>query len=252
MRFTAAVRTVEQFLAVKEFPLEWIGVPLHVAAENPALFLPERERIMLCPPVILPDSQRAAAAERLDRLRRMGFSRLLAENFGWFELGGAFTLWGGHRLNTANSRALQILTGLGAEAVCLSAELNLAQIRDMDKPLPVELLVYGRLPLMITENCVLKNMGGCPCGGAGAVLDRKGMRFPVVMDGDMCRSVVLNSVPLYMGDKKPELNRTGAAFGRLLFTVETPEACADICRSYLEGRGFSGAFTRLHFYKGVL
>lgn len=252
MRFTAMVRTAEQFLAIREFPLEWIGVPLHAAEENPALFLPERERIMLCPPVILPDRQSAAAAERLARLRQMGFTRLLAENLGWFELGCAFALWGGHRLNTANSRALRTLSGLGAEAVCLSAELNLAQIRDMDKPLPAEVLVYGHLPLMITENCVLKNMGGCPCGGVGAILDRKGTRFPVVMDGEACRSVILNSVPLYMGDKKPDLDSTGAAFGRLLFTVETPEACADICRRYLAGGGFDRAYTRLHFYKGVL
>ena len=105
---------------------------------------------------------------------------------------------------------------------------------------------------MITENCVLKNMGGCPCGGVGAILDRKGTRFPVVMDGEACRSVILNSVPLYMGDKKPDLDSTGAAFGRLLFTVETPEACADICRRYLAGGGFDRAYTRLHFYKGVL
>lgn len=65
MRFTAMVRTAEQFLAIREFPLEWIGVPLHAAEENPALFLPERERIMLCPPVILPDRQSAAAASGL-------------------------------------------------------------------------------------------------------------------------------------------------------------------------------------------
>lgn len=250
--FTAQVQTAEQFAAVKDFPLEWIGVPLHLAAANPSLFLAERERILLCPPVILPDTQREEMDKQLEQLHQMGFNRLLAENLSWFSGENSFRLWGGHRLNTANSEGLEVLKVLGAEGICLSAELNLAQIRDLEKVLPAEILLYGRLPLMITENCVLKNINACPCGGAGEIEDRKGTRFPVIRDGNVCRSIILNSVPLYMGDKLPEIRNTGVDFGRLLFTVESPEECAAVCRSFFEGEKYLGEYTRLHFYKGVM
>ncbi|MBE5039772.1 U32 family peptidase [Ructibacterium gallinarum] len=253
-RFTASVQTAEQFCAVKEFPFYRIDVPLHVVSEQPELFLEEKERMILSPPVILHDSQRMALAEQLKQLCKMGFSALRAENLGWIQEGkGLFSLWGGHRLNTANSRAMQALKNLGLQAVCLSPELNLAQIRDLKKYLPAEVLVYGYLPLMLTENCISKNLGQCPCPPEGGKLwDRRGKVFSLLRDGDSCRSVVLNTVPLYMGDQISKIKDAGAAYGRLLFTMESPEECRKICSSCLKGEAPAGEYTRLHFYKGVM
>ncbi len=251
MRFTASVYTKEQFDAVRSFPFVKIDVPLHLVAEEPEVFLVEKERILLNPPAIIPDGAWCDVREQISQLKALGFSGLRGENIGSFSLGEEVELWGGHRLNLANHLSLQELKERGLTVACLSAELNLAQIRDLQGELPTEILGYGHLPLMITENCVLKNMKQCTCDGIGFLYDRKGKSFPVLKDGNVCRSVIFNSIPLYMGDKIEELQGTKADYCRLLFTIEDAERTKEICRCYLEGGEFEGEFTRLHHYKGV-
>lgn len=75
------------------------------------------------------------------------------------ELG--FSLRGDFGLNVFNSRSLEQLRDWGLESACLSFELRHEQIRDLRKPLPCETLVYGRLPLMVVENCLVRNGLGC-------------------------------------------------------------------------------------------
>lgn len=251
MRLTASVTTKEQFDVVRQFPFAKIDVPLHLVMDDPERFLPEKERILLNPPVILPDILWEITKEQITKLKEMGFRGLRVENIGSFALGEQMELWGGHRLNLANHLALQEIKEFGGEVVCLSAEMNLAQVRDLCGELPVEVLGYGHLPLMITENCVLKNMDQCTCDGKGMLFDRKGKSFPIIRDGDQCRSVILNTVPLYMGDKTEEMSSAGVSYCRLNFTIESPKETKEICKMYIDGKEFLGDFTRLHYYKGV-
>lgn len=72
-------------------------------------------------------------------------------------------------LNLTNSRAASELRDLGLCSLTASFELTLPQLRDLSKPLPTEMLVYGRLPLMLTENCLIRNR-------TGRVLLRRGAR----------------------------------------------------------------------------
>ena len=62
------------------------------------------------------------------------------------------------------------------ESVTASFELRMAQIRDMKKPTPTEMIVYGRLPCMVTEQCIIKNSAGrCACHTPGQMADRMGI-----------------------------------------------------------------------------
>ena len=137
-----------------------------------------------------------------------------------------------------NSRSLAYLRGKGLESACVSFELRFAQIRDLKKVLPAEAIVYGRLPLMITENCLVQNETGCrldrqgpafrrtaPAAAAAHVLrDRTGAAFPL-LPAYGHRTEVQNSRPLYLADR-PELPaELGLSFARLRFTTETAEAC---------------------------
>ena len=46
----------------------------------------------------------------------------------------------------------------------VSFEMTLPQIRDLSKLVDAEMLVYGRLPLMVTENCLTQGRNGtCTC-----------------------------------------------------------------------------------------
>lgn len=254
MQLTASVRTAAQFDAIREFPFAYIDVPLSLLIKAPEKYLPEQERVVVSPPAIVTDDGQKEVWGQLTQLSKMGFTHLRAENIHCLSQKENWTLHGGHRLNVASSSAVRQWEEMGLSTLCLSAELNLAQVRDIQKSIPLELLIYGHLPLMITENCVLKNQNFCTCNGTGTLTDRKGTAFPVIKDDDVCRSVILNSVPLFVADKLLDVTKTGVAYGRLCFTVESPEQCQKIATQYC-GKApvaLPEGYTRLHFYKGVL
>ena len=164
-------------------------------------------------------------------------------------------------LNLFNSHALFQCKEWGLKSACLSFELRREQIRDLKKPLPCEIIVYGRLPLMITEHCLIANAGqGCggprqgdavPCGGFHTLTDRRGEDFPVAPVFG-CRNEIENAKTLYLADK-PDFRALGLFYGRLRFTTESPPQCAAVLKQYL---GLSAAeppadFTRGLFYRGV-
>ena len=153
-------------------------------------------------------------------------------------------------MNVFNSRALLLMQELGLSSVTVSAELRHQQVRDLKKYLPCEAVVYGRLPLMVTENCPLRCSGRCNGGNGGVLTDRTGAQFPVLC-GYGCRPEIQNSRPLYLADK-PEWTNCGLHWARLRFTTETAEEALNILRRY-QGQGAPTPqdFTRGLFYRGV-
>ena len=218
--------------------------------------------------VILPrvwrDRDEPALREALERARSLGFTGALIGNIGHLPLvrGTGLRMYGDYGLNVFNARSLAYLRDKGLESACLSFELRSAQIRDMRKVLPAEAVVYGRLPLMITENCLIQNGIGCsldrtgacvpedgPCRAGHVLTDRTGAEFPL-LPAYGHRTEVQNSRPLYLADR-PELRRLGLSFARLRFTTETAEACADVARRYRDGASPEGPFTRGLYERGV-
>ena len=107
-----------------------------------------------------------------------------------------------------NGRSLAYLKDKGLASACVSFELRFAQIRDMPKVLPAEAIVYGLLPLMITENCLVQNAAGCrrdregpavpadgPCRSQQLLRDRTGAAFPL-LPAFGHRTEIQNSRPL--------------------------------------------------------
>ena len=157
---------------------------------------------------------------------------------------------GDFSLNVTNSRALYFLRQQGLCSATVSFELRHQQIGDLQKHLPCEAIVYGRLPLMITENCVTKNTVGCSHGDGSVLTDRTGARFPVLCAYG-CRSEIENAKPLFLADK-PEYRTVGLTYARLRFTTETPAECVSILRRYQNGGDQTpDDFTRGLFYRGV-
>ena len=153
-------------------------------------------------------------------------------------------------MNVFNSRSLLFLRELGLQSATVSAELRHQQIRDLRKYLPCEAVVYGRLPLMITENCPLRCAGQCGRGAGGVLTDRTGAAFPVLC-GHGCRSEIQNSKTLFLADK-PEWQRCALRWARLRFTTESAEECLAALRRYQGQGGYAPAgFTRGLFYRGV-
>ena len=256
-QLTIAVRTAGQItsrmLSMKPTVLY---VPLSELAEHPDL--PQRVSVETQLAAILPrviwSGELAPIARQLRTVYEMGVRQVLAGNLGQLHIARAagFAVRGDFGLNIINSRAMRYLREQGLDSQLLSFELTLPQLRDLSKPLPTEMLVYGRLPLMLTENCLIRNRTGeCSCGaGPVKLIDRKGEEFRIVRDCGTCRSVVLNGKKLYLLDKREDLRRFGLWALRLSFTTENPGEI-DTVLSNLNAPFDPGACTRGLYYRGV-
>jgi putative protease len=139
------------------------------------------------------------------------------------------------RLNAYNSSSVAAYEELGFESVILSPELSLAQQRDVGGRSAG--VVYGRLPLMITEKCVGRELGGCDACDAGKTIlrDRRDVEFPVMRRYEH-RSVIFNSVPIYMADRADALKSAKITMCHYIFTVESKPVVDRIIASYESGK----------------
>ena len=219
-----------------------------------------------CPvlPRVWRDGDEPLLRSLLAQAAELGASGVLLGNLGHFPLARecGLPLYGDFGLNVFNSRSLEFLRQRGLSSACLSFELRTAQIRDLRKPLPAEAIVYGRLPLMITENCLVKNAVGCggcksgpcvPSGGACAgrhtLIDRTGAAFPLLgVFGH--RTELENCKTLYLGDRS-DWTQAGLSFARLRFTTETPEECLRVLQAYRSHAPAPAEFTRGLSDRGV-
>lgn len=145
------------------------------------------------------------------------------------------------RFNVTNAQSICELERLGIDRIILSAELTLPKIRDLCGN--VENIVYGRVPLMTLEKCIIKDLYGCErCkqntpGHITAVCDRKNVNFPVIRDiSDLShRNIIYNSLPISMSDKMQELSVCGVKNMHFMFTVETGRQVDSVINSYIDG-----------------
>ncbi len=151
-----------------------------------------------------------------------------------------------------NSHSLREVKRAGAESALLSPELTFPQIRDISKSLDTEIFVYGRLPLMITENCVIKNAtGSCVCKNNHSLSDRTGAAFPIIPEFGH-RTVILNSQKLFLADKRRDFAALGVKYARLAFTKENARECVSVMDAYSGlGEYSPSVFTRGLYYRGV-
>ena len=260
---TVSVATWAQAEALLPLSPARMDIPLELLAEQTELppFTGEWCAIL---PRVWRDRDEPQLRAWLSHAKKLGVTAALAGNIGHLSLlrDTGLTICGDYGLNVFNSRSLNYLRQKRLSSACLSFELRFPQLRDVRKVIPAEAIVYGRLPLMITENCLVQNETGCrlseagtavpkqaPCRRPNFLQDRTGARFPL-LPAYGHRTEIQNSAPVWLADK-PEWKRCGLAYARLRFTTELPEECADIYRAYLDGSPAPGAFTRGLYYRGV-
>ncbi len=156
-----------------------------------------------------------------------------------------------------NKAAASFLEQNGADRLTLPVELNASELGSLGCS-GREMIVYGRIPLMFTAQCLRKNTSGCT--GIPSVLflkDRKKMIFPVRMRCQECCNVIYNSVPQNLLSCREEIRRLAPSYLRLSFTTETAGETKIILSEYSEF--LSGDWdapgtaqgTRGHFRRGV-
>ena len=253
---TVSVRRAEQVTpellalapALVYVPLEELAAHPEKAAGGPGA------RIGVILPRVAWDREWPRMLEQLQAVRELGVEDALIGNLGMLPAARrlGFTLRGDYGLEIYNSQALKELRHLGLASATASFELKLAQVRDLSKAVPLELITYGRLPLMIMESCIIKNRTGrCNCQNVNTLTDRKGARFPVV-PAPGCRNEILNCKKLFLADKAQDYRRLGLWAQRLLFTTENPRECVQVAERYLDrSRWEPGEYTRGLYYRDV-
>jgi len=205
-------------------------------------------------PRVIHDNERRRVSELLTTASSNGIKEALVSNIGHIQFAKShgMEVRGDYGLNVFNSESLYVLRNLGLMSATLSFELRLAEIRDMSKPLDTEIITYGRLPLMLTENCIVKNTtGACTCDSFTGLVDRQGALFPVIPEFG-CRNILLNSKKLFMADKGQQLSTIGLWAQRLSFTTENAVECVNVMKRYLNETGFTpSGFTRGLYFRGV-
>ncbi len=236
---------------------DYIYLPLEILVKDPAAVLPFVEKGAV-PVAVLPriitDKEKSEVWEMLERARKMGIEEALVGNIGHIKFAKllGFDVRGDFGLNAFNSDSLQVLSAAGFVSATASFELRMSQIRDMQKPLNVEAFAYGRLPVMVTEQCIIKNSAGhCACDTNVNLSDRTGQSFPVMKEFG-CRNVIYNAHKLFMADKMEDLESSGIWGYRLLFTNEGPEECVRVADGFFGKTDYvPNGITRGLYYRGV-
>lgn len=112
-------------------------------------------------------------------------SRVLVTELGGVNYYQGKEMIGDYFLNVVNTKSVDFLLAKGCKRVTLSCELSMDQIMNMDlSGLETEVIVYGRLELMVMKYCPLKEClkycGNCKKGHTYALEDRFGNRYPMV------------------------------------------------------------------------
>lgn len=142
-----------------------------------------------------------------------------------------------------NSVAAKLLA-TWSDRLCLPYELKASEQRQLlqnGKGNVYEKIVYGRIPMMITANCLFRTVSD-HCGAESrrtgqmrkpVLTDRYGKKFPVVPDCAHCMNIIYNSVPLSLhGEYEKWTERVNL---RIDFTLESDREMTSILNAFLLG-----------------
>ncbi|MBQ9531348.1 MAG: U32 family peptidase [Eubacterium sp.] len=182
--------------------------------------------------------------ERLIELKNIGVINALCSDIGSYESAKelGFEVFANYSLNIFNSQSANMF-----KSPILSFELTLNQANCINAQ-DTGIIAYGKVPLMLTRNCPVKNRIGCEkCKKNGSLTDRKGYKFPVLCSSYPCVEI-LNPQPIVMSDKMDEIKTD---FVHFYFTNETKDEISEIISLYKFNKFCEKNYTRGLYYRGV-
>ncbi len=234
-------------------------------SEHPAVFLnlPQINR------GVLPPSFRKEMQEYLQK----GLSGFVCRDL---EMAASFHEWGlasccvlDASLYTWNNEAIRFWKEKGFQRLTAPLELNERELSGRD-PYVSEIIVYGRSPMMVSVQCLQKNLDRCTRDERLLTLtDRTRAKFPVQCvcrpgkakdtDGDRhCYNIIYNSIPTGLLKESERVLKLQPSAVRLSFTTERGEEARKILAvfraAYRDGAvpENSLTLTRGHFRRGVV
>ena len=181
------------------------------------------------PPVIV-ESERCEVMEMLKSAKERGITDCLVGNIGHIpmvkEAGLSPSL--DFRANVLNSVSAATYSALGFNCATLSPELTIPEAEKIGG----RVIVYGRIPLMLTERCFVSENFGCRGCDRSTFTDRRGAKFPILREYKH-RNIIFNSAVTYIADKPDD--RTRVKFEHYIFSVESGAELTRIVGAYKRG-----------------
>ena len=200
---------------------------------------------VILPPVIF-ERDLKVVKEMLSAAVAKGVRYALVGNIGHIDLAKEAGLVpvGDFRFNVTNCESVCVLEEMGIPSLILSPELTLPQARDIKGD--TSLIVYGRIPLMTVEKCVIREIADCnTCDKNEAKLtDRRGVSFPVLREWEH-RNVIYNSLPTSMSDRQDQLTKAGILSQHFIFSIETPDEVDEVITLWKKGAPLSYPVRRI-------
>ncbi|SEP87137.1 putative protease [Lachnospiraceae bacterium RM5] len=157
-----------------------------------------------------------------------------------------------------NDYAKDFINDYDVKRFTLPYELNFRELKDLSDS-KSELIVYGKIPLMISAGCVNKNYFKCDGKLKNiSIKDRKNMSFDVMNFCNHCYNVIFNSVPLSLTGVKDKVDELNINNFRINLTTESYHDSLNILEKYIKVFYYSECqdelkdFTRGHFKRGIL
>lgn len=234
--YTASFRESKQI--PDKHPFDHVFIPIDSTLED---FIDNRAGVVLPRGLFGTEND---IRKRLDKLKKAGISKALCGNYGSYllakELG--FEVFGDFGLNIFNSESAGLV-----DNPILSFELTLNQSNRISAE-NTGVIVYGRLPLMLTRNCPVKeSVGHCKNKRNCMLTDRKGLEFPVICSDFPCVEI-LNSVPLCLSDKMSDVKTD---FAHFMFTTESQKEVEHVINIFENQSSPDFKFTRGLSYRAA-
>ncbi|MBQ7718012.1 MAG: U32 family peptidase [Clostridia bacterium] len=237
-QISACVRTEEQLKALSG-KVKKLYIPLYMTGFTQEI----NASAALVLPAVIHRGEQKEALKNIQKALERGADEIVCQSVDNIELVKDFKCrkTAGFELNITNPVSLEFYESAGLGGFTLSPELSFEQMRELahSTQSPVNAVVYGRLPLMLTQVCFM-NCKTKDC--RAALTDRTNTRFPIQREGNSCRNIIFNSRPLYLADK--EYDCYSLSEGIMYFTTESGAECLETIDLYKAKAPFDGEYTR--------
>ena len=216
---------------------DYLYVPAEILAAGAADLDPFRDRgtvVAAVLPRIVNDEEKSVLRELLATVKAAGIHEAVAGSLGLVPtvIEAGMIPRGDYGLNLSNLWAVSAMRGVGLASVTASFQLSAQQIRRLAGAADMEMIVYGRVPVMVTERCLIRaSSGRCSCSTPTSMSDAFGNVYPVEKEFG-CRNVVYDRNKIFLADKPEVYENAGLWAVRLLFTTESARECLDVTRRY--------------------
>jgi putative protease len=204
-------------------------LPLDYLLNNPEIIKCEVCKVGAALPPVIHEGELSLVREKLEKLKAMSLENVLVGNIGHIPLAKefGFSMTGDFRLNICNSLTRQVYEGLSVNSLILSPELTASRARDIGGGVTV----MGRIPLMLTERCFIRENFGCESCNKAELVDRTGAHFAIRRESDH-RNIIFNSTLTYIGDRQDELSENNITHTHFIFSIESAREAEELILAY--------------------